>query len=254
MRTAALISALVAALVAAGATLVPRVGDAARTLTVARAAKGTLGVSRQRFATDVQIVKNAQRYVLHVRGAAAPGTLAVRVRVEAERIDGTLAPIASGAEMLDGPFLYQQAPNGMVVNGTVRWLRLRVASLPPASPMLAGLHDMSAEPLLRVLEVAQMPAHGSAAGVFRGTVPYDDPVVVASLSQLTNKTQFRHLRLTAVVGHDGLVHRLRLTGRTADGSATLRIDSRLYAFGRPVHVAQPQQRSFLDQQDGRLAA
>jgi len=108
-------------------------------------------------------------------------------------------------------------------------------------------------PLLRILEVAKPTAVAEPSGAVHGTVAYDDPVVIQSLQQLTDRMQFRHLQLTAVIGADGLVHRVRLTGSTADGSARLRIDSRLSGFGRPMHVPHPRQGSFLDQQELRLA-
>jgi hypothetical protein len=54
------------------------------------------------------------------------------------------------------------------------------------------------------------------------------------------------LRITTWVGRDRLLHRLRITGRTADRSSTLRLEARLYAFGRRVHVQPPAPGSFLD--------
>jgi hypothetical protein len=253
VRKVALIGSIAIALVAVLATLVPRVGHAAQPLSLARAANRTLAVQTQRFATDVEVARSRQRVVLHVRGATAPGATGLHVTVEARRRGGAAVPLMSGAALLDGPFLYVHAPSGLVVNGTARWLRTRVAALPPTSPELRMLHAMSSEPLLRLLAVTHTTALAVASGVYRGTVQYDDPVVVAALDALTNRTQFRDLQVTAVVGADGLVHRLRLTGRTADGHAKLRVDARLYSFGRPVHLAQPRQQAFLDQQEPRLA-
>jgi hypothetical protein len=155
--------------------------------------------------------------------------------------------------MIDGPFLYVHAPSGIAVSGTARWLRTRVAAAGPKSPEIRALEAMTSEPLLRMLTVAHTTALAVASGVYRGTLQYDDPVVVAALDALTNRTQFRDLQVTAVVGADHLVHRLRLTGHTADGRSKLRIDARLYSFGRPVHLTQPQQQAFLDQQEPRLA-
>jgi hypothetical protein len=253
VRKAALIGSIAIALVAVAATVVPRVGHAAQPLSLAAAANRTLAVQTQRFATDVEVARSNQRLTLHVRGVTAPGTTAVHVLLEARDVGTASVPLASGAALLDGPFFYVHAPSGVVVNGTVRWLRTRIAALPPAAPAIRTLHAMTSEPLLNLLTVTHTTALAVASGVYRGTVQYDDPVVVAALDQLTNRTQFRDLQVTAVVGADGLVHRLRLTGRTADGRAKLRLDARLYSFGRPVQVAQPPQRAFLDQQEPRLA-
>jgi hypothetical protein len=252
VRKLALIGAIAIVLVATGATVVPRVGHAAQSLSLEHAANRTLAVQAQRFATDVEVVRTRQRMILHVRGATAPGEAAVHVLVEARQGGGTAVPLTSGAALLDGPFLYVHAPSGITV-GTARWLRTRVADLPPTAPELRALHAMTSEPLLRLLTATHTTALAAASGVYRGTVAYDDPVVVAALDELTNRTQFRNLQVTAVVGADGLVHRLRLTGRTADGRSKLRVDTRLYSFGRPVRLPLPQQRAFLDQQEPRLA-
>jgi hypothetical protein len=252
VRKLVLIGSIAIVVVATVATVVPRVGHAAEPLSLERAASRTLAVRTQRFATDVEVVRTGQSVTLHVRGATAPGEAAVRVLVEA-RQGGAVVPLMSGAALLDGPFLYVHAPSGIAVNGTARWLRTRVAGLAPTAPVLRALHGMTSEPLLRLLTVTHTTALAVASGVYRGTVAYDDPVVVAALDQLTNRTQFRNLRVTAVVGADGLVHRLRLTGRTADGRSKLRVDARLYSFGRAVRLPLPQQQAFLDQQEPRLA-
>jgi hypothetical protein len=253
VRTAALIGSIATVLVVAGAIVVPRVGHAAQPLSLAQAASRTLAVETQRFATDVEVARSNQRLTLHIRGATAPGRTSVHVLLEAREVGTAAVPLESGAALLDGPFLYVHAPSGIVVNGSIRWLRTRIASLPVASRAIRKVHDMTSEPLLNLLTVTHTTALAVASGVYRGTVPYDDPVVAAALDQLTNRTQFRDLQVTAVVGADGLVHRLRLTGRTADGRARLRVDARLYSFGRAVHLALPQQRAFLDQQEPRLA-
>jgi hypothetical protein len=88
--------------------------------------------------------------------------------------------------------------------------------------------------------------HPVADGVFRGTVAYDDRVVRRGLSSLTSDIEFRDLRITAWVGRDGLLHRIRLTGRTADRSTALHLDARLYAFGSRVRVQPPAADAFLD--------
>jgi hypothetical protein len=252
VRKAAPIAAIVIVLVAAGAIVAPHVGRAGQSPSLARAANRTLAVQTQRFATDVEIARNEQRTTMHVRGATAPGEASVHVLVEAKRAGGAAVPVAGGAALLDGPFIYVQAPSGIAVNGA-RWLRTRVAALRPTSPAISTLHAMTSEPLLQLLTITHTTALAVASGIYRGTIPYDDPVAVSALQGLTDRMQFRDLRVTAVVGADGLVHRLRLTGRTADGRSKLRVDARLYSFGRPIHLAPLRQQAFLDQQELRLA-
>jgi hypothetical protein len=252
VRKAALIAATATALVASAATVVPRVGRAGEPPSLARAANRTLAVQEQRFATDVEIARTGRRTTMHVRGAAAPGTAAIRVLVDAQQGEGAAVPVASAAALLDGPFIYVQAPSGIAVNGA-RWLRTRVADLRPTSPAMRTLDALTSAPLLHLLTATHTTALAAAAGIYRGSIPYDDPVVVTALQGLTDRMQFRNLQVTAVVGADGLVHRLRLTGRTPDGRSRLRVDMRLYAFGRPVHVGEPRPRAFLDEQELRLA-
>jgi hypothetical protein len=48
------------------------------------------------------------------------------------------------------------------------------------------------------------------------------------------------------VGRDGLIHAIRITGRTADGKTTLNLRARLFGFGKPVSVKPPKPGSFVD--------
>jgi hypothetical protein len=83
-------------------------------------------------------------------------------------------------------------------------------------------------------------------GVFAGTVAYDDPVVRTALRDLAAGFEFRGLRLRVVVGRDGLIHSLHLTGRTADGKTALSLRARLFGFDTPVHVKPPAPGTFMD--------
>jgi len=159
--------------------------------------------------------------------------------------DGTKVPGPSGAALLDGPFLYERAPDNIVVQGTLRWLRLSTARLSKASDDLQAVRAMTPSPLLRVLGEAHMWQAGTR--LYRGTVAYDDPIVRTALARLTGGIEFRHLRLSAFVGRDGLLHRLLLTGRTADRKTTLQLSARFYSFGRPVHVSPPAPGTFMDE-------
>jgi hypothetical protein len=246
MRRIAILAPL-AALVAASVAYAAA-GRTAEPVSLADAMKRTAHVSSQRFAVDVEITKGRQPVGLHVRGASGPSALSMKMTTDELTLpDGTVVPGVDGAVLVDGPFLYERAPNGMAV-GKLRWLRQRLADLSPASPDLRNIRNMTPVTLLQVLGEARMhPVRsGGAARVFRGALAYDDPVVRRGLSSLTGNVEFRGLRITTWVGRDRLLHRLRITGRTADRSSTLRLEARLYAFGRRVHVQPPAPGSFLD--------
>jgi hypothetical protein len=186
------------------------------------------------------------RYAFRVgiRRDGIPLALRIRGQSDARTISVHLATAGlSGSELLDGPFLYEHAPDGIAVGGPWRWLRVNVARLPAHSPAVAVMHALTPEPLLRLIHVSRLRGGGS---LYRGDVPYDDPVVHAALEKLTGGIEFRRLRLAVRVGGDGLIHRLRLTGVTADRSATFKLVARLYAFGRPVHVSPPKPGTFMD--------
>jgi hypothetical protein len=248
MRRILLIAPL-AALVSASVAFAATGRTSVRAVSLHDAMQRTAHVSSQRFAVDVRITKGRQPVTLHVRGASGPSALSMKMRTDDLTLpDGTVVPGMDGAVLVDGPFLYERAPNGMAV-GKLRWLRQRLADLSPASPDLSNIRNMTPVTLLQVLGEARMqrvPLHAGDAWVFRGALAYDDPVVRRGLSSLTGNVEFRGLRITAWVGGDRLLHRLRITGRTADGASALRLDARLYAFGRHVHVQPPALGSFLD--------
>ena len=115
------------------------------------------------------------------------------------------------------------------------------------------MHNLSPAPLLRIVDEWSHARTRSPHGVFRGTVAYDDPVVLVALSGMTGGIQFRDVSFTARIGDDGFVHSITLTGRTADGSRTLRASVKMYGFGRPVRVSIPGQGTFMDQKSLALA-
>ncbi len=253
MRRFLLIGGL-ALLVGAAVAFAATGGTAARpaTTSYADAAQRTLRAASQRFAVDVRITKDTRPVTLHVRGASAPGALKIRLKMDdATQADGTVVPGMNGAILIDGPFLYERAPSGMIL-GKVRWLRLHIADLSPSSENLRNIHDLTPYALLRVLGEARMRPTGDP-GVYSGRLAYDDPIVRNRLGALTGDIEFRNLRATVLVGTDGRVHRVRITGRTADGSAMLRLQAYLYAFGLPVKVKPPAQGAFLDPKREQLA-
>jgi hypothetical protein len=224
-----------------------------RTVSLAQAAARTAHVPYQRYAVDLKIVKNAMPHVLHARSAVAPGTISVHLELgEVTRSDGTIVPASETEGLIYGPFLYERIPDGLSV-GSIAWLRISIPSLSRAHPALRGMHGMTAMPLLHVLGEARAHALTRDARIFRGTVAYDDPIVVTALKTLTAGLQFRDLRVTAWIGKDGLVHGVRLTGHTVDHTSTLLVTARLFAFGRAVHVTPPAEGTFMDEEIQQLA-
>jgi hypothetical protein len=196
----------------------------------------TTNVASLRYALLVQINKDGMPLALHIRGQSDAHTIAVHLSTAG----------LTGGEMVSGPFFYQEAPDGLVVGGRYRWLRTPLARLPANSKALAVLHALTPEPLLQVIGTASL--HGTSSGAaYFGSVAYDDPVVRDGLTHLTGGMEFRGLRV-AVHVRQGLIHRFVLTGKTADGSAKLRVTGYLFAFGKPVHVTLPRPGTFMDDQ------
>ena len=253
MRRTALTGFIPTLVLVASVALAAGSGSAAHTTTLGKASLRTAHVASEHYALAVRITKDGQPLTLHVHGQSAPHMISVRLKISDLTLpDGTKVRGPSGAALLDGPFLYQRAPSNLVLFGKIRWLRVAVSTLSPASDALRSVHDMTPAPLLHVLGEARVEARSLT--VFRGTVAYDDPIVRTALHGITNGIEFRQLRITAWLGRDGLVHGVRLTGRTADGSMSLRLSARLYAFGRPVHITPPAPGTFLDKQLLQLAA
>lgn len=243
MRGLALMGTLAALAASASVGFLTTRSTAAPEPTLARAAARTARSASQRFAIDVRITRSAKPLVLHVRGAAGPQAATVDLKLDDSRLpDGTVVPGVHGALLLDGPFLYERAPRSAAVGGKLRWIRLPVGDAHSAGG-LRSLRDLLPAALLRVLGRAHANPRG---GVYAGTLAYDDPLVRRGLSTLTGDVEFRRLRVTAWLGADGLVHRARISGNTADGSSTLRLDARLSAFGAPVQVTLPPQDALLD--------
>jgi len=249
LRKAASIGVVIALLGAASVALAAKGGERARVSSLTEAVSKTIQASSLRYAFDVRIVREGKPTVMHVSGAWAGSTISVRVRMGDQKLpDGTIVPGPDGAELLDGPFLYERAPSFIVVLGTIKWLRVAVASLSPGSGALQSLHQLTPSPLLRVLNEAHAAPTTPAATLFRGPVAYDDPIVVAALAPLSGGVQFRDLHVSASIGADRLVHGIVIAGRTADGKTTLRIGASLYAFGKPLQVTPPAEGTFIDKQ------
>jgi hypothetical protein len=247
----AVILAPIAMLVVGASVALAATGHAPkpRASSLAAAAARTARVSTQRYAVDLRIMKDSVPHVLRARSAVAPGTISVWLELAPVRLpNGTFIPGSDTEGLIDGPFLYERMPDGLAAQGSVDWLRVSIASLSPSHPALSGMHGMTAMPLLHVLGEARAHAVTRDASLFRGTVAYDDPIVVTGLRMFTAGLQFRDLRVTAWIDPHGLVRRVRLTGHTADRKTTLLVNARLYAFGRPVRVTPPAEGTFMDDQ------
>src|SRR5690348_8278231 len=227
MRRLALI--LSAAIIAAASiALAARGGNAAPKPGLPDALAKTSQAPSLRYAFKVTISNEGMPLALHVQGQSDRKTISVHLATAG----------LSGAEVVDGPYLYEEAPEGLVVGGKFRWLRTPIARLPANSQALVVLNALTPTPLLRVVGKARMHATPTGAD-YSGSVAYDDPVVRDGLTHLTGGMEFRGLRLRVHVARDGRIHRLQLTGKTADGSSTFRLTAHLFAFGQPVHVSPP---------------
>jgi hypothetical protein len=253
VRKSALFCSL--AVVVAASVAFVRSGDAAPKPGLAHALVRTAKVHSQRYVFRVRITKDELPLSLRVRGQASERTISVHLAMGKVTLpDGTSVPGPWSAALLLGPFLYERAPSSVAVLGKLRWLRMRVDDLSPASPELKAVHALTPAPLLRVLGEARTTQAKPGSGLYRGTVAYDKPAVRVALARLTGGIEFRALKVSAWVAPDGLVHRLVLTGTTADGASTLEISARLFAFDRPLHVAPPKPGTFLDEHLAKLAA
>ena len=250
MRKTAL-SALTAALVGAGSfALVASGSGRGQTADVAAANARTARADSVHYSVVVRVLKEGQPMVLHIDGGSSPDAVAVHLRLDdlSSNMPGT-----TGAILLSTPFLYERAPDGIAVFGNIRWLRLRVSRLSPRSETLSTVRSLTPSPLLRVVAEAKLHP-GAAAGSFAGTVAYDDPIVRTALTSLAGGIEFRNLHVSVSVGDDGLIHGVRITGRTADHATTFALAARLYAFGAPVKVIPPKPGTFMDQQLAQIAA
>jgi hypothetical protein len=223
----------------------------ARGVALSGAVAKTSHVSSLRYVMDIAVIR--RRYpasVLHVSGVRGPGALYVHVKSLAEVLaDGTQIPGPSQSAMVDGPFLFEGAPDGIAINGGIRWLRVPLGRA--ATKALEAMRNLGPMPLLHVLRQS-LPERVKGRTV-EGSIAYDDPVVRTALVGLTGGIEFRSLRFEATVGADGYIHIVKMTGRTADRSRSLSVALRLYAFGRRVRLTPPAEGTFMDQTSFLLA-
>ena len=186
---------------------------------------------------------------LHVRGARGSGSLVIHVSTFTSLVnDGPAdSPGPQQSAFIDGPFLYEGAPDGVAITGKIRWLRVPLARLGPSAPALSAMHNLSPAPLLRIIDEWSNVGSHSPDGVFHGTVAYDDPIVLTALSGMSGGTEFRRVFFSAKIGDDGYVRSIRVTGKTADRSKTVTVAVHLFGFGRPVGVTPPREGTFMDQ-------
>jgi hypothetical protein len=221
---AVLLGALAFAFAAAG-------GGERRSVDISR----TAAAPSVHYKLAITVLKAQGPMTLHIAGAAARDKLVAYL---------ALGPQAA-AVMRDPNFVYEGKPGGVVILGSVHWLRLRVDQMPRASQVFSTLRALTPMPLLHVVGEAKL-RRVDDRGVFAGPVAYDDPIVRVALGQLTGGFEFRGLRVRIVVGRDGLIHHFLLTGRTADGTTSLALRARLFDFGEPVRVHPPKPGTFMD--------
>jgi hypothetical protein len=237
VRRAALISFVAAASFAGAFAFAASGGDGGRAVDIKTANAQTIAAKSVHYAVDVTLAKAEHPMTLRIRGGASDDRMAVHLTLGS----------TDGRIMISKPFLYEKAPSSMQVFGDIHWLRLQMSGLSQHGQMLSTLRALTPTPLLHLIGEAKLRPTGKR-GIWAGPVAYDDPIVRASLRDLGNGLEFRTLRLRVVVGKDGLVHRVRLTGRTADGKTTLNLRARLFSFGKPVSVTPPPPGTFIDPQ------
>lgn len=230
MRRTVLIALALAVLGAGSFTLAASGGDTAGRFDVAR----TAHAASMHYNVAITLTKTHEPVTLRIDGATGRGQLVAHIRLGEQ----------SAAVMRDGAFLFEGSPNGVAEFGNVSWLRLPLDRMPPHAHVFSTLRSLTPLPLLHVVAEARLRSVG--ARVFAGPVAYDDPVVRTALHQLSDGYEFRGLRLRILVGRDGLIRSLRLTGRTPDGATTLALQAHLYDFGKPVRVSPPKPGTFID--------
>jgi hypothetical protein len=236
MRKAALISLVAAAVFAGASTLAAAGGSKKGEATDVRAANAATAKARSvHYHVAVTLTRAHKPTTLHIDGASAEGQLLANLSVGPQ----------SGTIMLDKNFLYESAPDGIVVLGNINWLRLNVAHLSPHSSVMGTLRSLTPAPLVHIVAEAKLHAM-KRDNVFAGTVAYDDPVVRTALRDLASGYEFRGLHLRIVIGHDGLIHRVLLTGHSADKKMTFVLRAQLYGFGKPVEIRPPAPGTFMD--------
>ena len=235
MRTIALISLVAAASFAGAFTFAAAGGNKDDVADVQTANALTAKAASVHYHVAVTLRKSHSPVTLHIRGASQPGRLLAKLALGSQ----------TGTIMLDSNFLYESAPEGIVVLGNFSWLRMDVGRLTPHSQTMSTLRSLTPAPLLHIIAESKLRAL-ARNGIFVGSVAYDDPVVRTALRNLANGYEFRQLHLRVVVGRDGLIHRMLLEGRSADHKTTFVLRARLFGFGRPVKITLPKPGTFMD--------
>ena len=235
MRKTALISFVAAASFAGAFTFAAAGGGKGHVTDVRAANASTANAPSVHYHVAVTLTKAHKPMTLHIDGASAQGQLLANLSVGPQ----------TGTIMLDKNFLYESAPHGLIVLGNFNWLRLDVTHLSQHSQVMGTLRSLTPSPLLHIVAEAKLSPL-ARGGVFAGTVAYDDPVVRTALRDLASGFEFRGLHLRVVVGKDGLIHRVLLTGHSADKKMTFVLRAQLYAFGRPVKIDPPAPGTFMD--------
>jgi hypothetical protein len=248
MRKTALFSLFVALTTAGAVAVAAAGGDHARAVDLSAANARTAHAPSVHYTVKVTMTKRHRPLTLHIKGGSSADAVAVRLRLgDLKMSDGTTLPGTTGELLLSKPFLYESAPGGIAVFGSIRWLRLEVSNTSPRSQVFSTLRALTPSPLLRIVAEARMEPAGANGG-FAGPVAYDDPVVRTALHALGGGLEFRGLRVFVHVGRDGRIHTVRITGRTADHKTRFALHAKLFGFGKPVKVVPPKPGTFMDRQ------
>jgi hypothetical protein len=205
----------------------------------------TTEASSVRYAIRVKMTHAGMPYTLRIDGQSSSRSLTMQMRLgDLHLSDGSVLPGADAAAVLAGPYLYERAPSSVVVFGKIHWLRVHVA--PDRAHDLQTVRELTAAPILRVLDAARLTA--TSPHTFRGTIAYDAPALGANLAKLTGGIQFRDWQIAGTLGATGLVRSVTLRGRTADAKTTFVLHAQLSGFGSRVHVHLPKPGTFMDAQ------
>src|SRR5437868_3331715 len=172
MRRSLLLAA-VATFVTASVALAAKGGPPPRA-TLVQAVAQTNHVGSFRYEMTIAVAQeNRPAAALQIRGTRGPNLLFVHVKA----ISSTALPGQQQSALLDGPFLYEGAPNGIAVYGNIRWLRVPVSTLSPSSKALTSMRNLSPAPLLRLIDESSLARKHMPNGFFHGKLAYDDAIV-----------------------------------------------------------------------------
>src|SRR5262249_3838835 len=132
-----------ALLIGVAVTLLWSSTGSARSQRLGSAVRATESAPSFRYAIAISVTRaEAPPTGLSIHGVSGRGQPFVHVRQ---------IPGRDGAAMIDGPFLYERASSRVVVDRSIQWLRVPIASIGKASSVVNAVRSLTPLPLLRVL-------------------------------------------------------------------------------------------------------